>query len=58
MRKPRLKLLPTPVVQANHTAGTALAVANEDRTSPWLEIRLGEVEGFTDAKSGSPKNDD
>jgi hypothetical protein len=33
-------------------------VANEDRTSPWLEIRLGEVEGFTDAKSGSPKNDD
>jgi hypothetical protein len=56
--QPRLELVPTPVVHADFATSPALAVADEQRAAPAIEVRLVQGESFIDAKTRSPQDDD
>jgi hypothetical protein len=56
--RPRTQLFPTPIIHADLAALTALAVPHEQGSAALVEIALGEVESFRDAKPSTPQNDD
>ena len=56
--QPRPQLLPAPVVHADLAAAAALAVADQQRSAPLVEIVLGERERLLDAQPGAPQHDD
>lgn len=55
--QPGIKLLPSPIVHPNLAALATLAVADEHRSEPGLEVSLGERQGLADPKTGSREDD-
>jgi hypothetical protein len=52
-----IKLPPSPIVHANLAALATLAMPDEHRSAPGLEVSLGECQGLADPKTGSPEDD-
>ena len=56
--QPRPQLLPAPLVHPDLAPAAALAVADQDRSAPVVEVVLGERERLLDAQPGAPEDDD
>ena len=56
--EPRPQLLPAPLVHADLAALAALAVSDQQRTAPGVEVALCERERFVDAQAAAPEHDD
>ena len=54
--QPGIKLLPSPTVHPNLAALATLAMADEHRSAPGLEVSLGERQSLADPKTGSPED--
>ena len=51
-------MLPSPVVHAGLASLAALAAADEQRSSPLVEVGFGECERFVKAQTGPPQDHD
>ena len=56
--EPWAQLLPAPLVHAELAAFAALAVADQQRAAPGVEVVLCERERFVDAQAAAPEHDD
>ena len=56
--KPRLELLPGPLVHSDLAAPAALAAPHEQRAAAPIKIGLAQRECLVDAKAGAPQHDD
>ena len=56
--QPRPQVLPAPVVHADLAPTAALAVADQQRAAPGVEVVLCERERFVDAQAAAPEHDD
>lgn len=55
--QPRLELLSPPPVHADLAAFAALAMADQDRASAWVQVALGQRQRLHDPQSGAPQDD-
>src|SRR3954451_9291616 len=56
--EPRAQLLPAPLVHADLAPAPALTAANQNRSTPSVEVVLPERERFLDTQPGAPQDDD
>src|SRR4051812_12366813 len=56
--QPGFELFEAPVVHPDFTAAAAFAAPDQDRATAAVEIELGEIERFLDAKPGAPEDND
>src|SRR5215218_7873298 len=56
--QPRAQLLPAPLVHPDLAPTPALAVADDQRPAPRVEVVLGQGERLLDAQPGAPEHDD
>src|SRR3954469_21361399 len=56
-REPGTQLLPAPLVPPELAPATALAVAHQHRSTPVVEVMLGQRERLLDAQPGAPDHD-
>ena len=56
--EPRAQVLPAPLVHADFSALAALAVSDQQRTPPGVEVALCECERFVNAQAAAPEHND